>query len=294
MNLGRIVWVVMCGIIVACTEERSSVETPESLYRAGKIEQLAQTSDYTFHAGEGAYEVHFNYTGEDWWRSDVGGIHVNTAKPIAIIPMQYTNGGMMPGAFVEGRNIGQLWNSITQEELAERLVAKGFVVFTPTITQYGENLDGFQAFEHFIAGIHKGSACVQTVLLTADADVPNQENPLPGAQMLVTGTNERNSAWEAVIQKHVNPFYESTGLGNQGARVRGGHSMEEGSSAAWHPMIERAAQHQNTVTIMEASRGSDIVREAGSIEAGREWAAPLFDAIVAGMVEWTEVSEACQ
>ncbi|GAA5523698.1 hypothetical protein Maes01_00247 [Microbulbifer aestuariivivens] len=248
--------------------------------------------EWTFRKGEGDYKVKFNYTGENWTHADVAAIEVDTPKPIAVLPMQYTKPGrMMPGASVGGQSIGQQWNLITQAELAKRLCKLGFVVFTPSISDYGENLDGYQAFEHFIAGLHKGNGNIQTVLLTADAHNPNAQNPLPGAQMLVTGTNPRNQAWEAVIQRNVEPFYRQVGLGNRGARVRGGHSDVEGSSAAWHPLIERAAEYGPTVTIMEAARAIDIIEQAGSIEAGRQWAAPLFDGLAEAMWEYACQSE---
>lgn len=251
---------------------------------------VADGRDYAFERGEGQYRVRFNYTGDNWTHADVAAIQVQTQKPIAVLPQQYTSPGkMMPGAFVNGANIGRLWNEITQQEMAQRLQALGFFVLTPSIQMYSEDLDGYQGFEHFIAAIHKGNDHVQTVLLTADAHDPNAQNPLPGAQMLVTGTNPRNKAWEQLIQDYIAPFYQQVGLGNQGARVRGGLSDVEGSSAAWHPLIERAAEYGATVSIMEVSRAIDIVEQVGSIEAGRDWAAPLFDAVALAMADY-----ACQ
>ena len=242
---------------------------------------------YAFFKGSGDYQVAFNYTGENWTHADVAAIEVETSKPIAILPMQYTEpGGMQPGPAVNGKSIGKIWNTITQAEMASRLRARGFCVLTPSITQYGEDLAGFQAFEHFIAGVHKGNKDVQTVLLTADAHIANPQNPIPGAQMLVTGTNPRDPAWEALIQSHLNPFYEVEGLGNIGARVRGGISDQEGSSAAWHPLIERAAEYGPQVAIIEVARAIDIAEKAGSIEAGDAWAGPLFDALADGMLLW--------
>ena len=242
---------------------------------------------FTFEKGSGLYQVRFNYTGENWTHADVAGIHIHTEKPIAILPMQYTDpSAMQPGAMVEDRYIGKQWNSITQRALARRLEARGFFVLTPSITQYGEDLPGFQAFEHFIAGVHKGNTNVQTILLTADAHIPNAQNPMPGAQMLVTGTNDRNHKWEAHLQRYMAPFYEAVELGNRGARVRGGLSNEEGSSAAWHPLIERAAEYGPEVTIIEVARAIDIVEKAGSIEKGEAWASPLFDAIADAMQSW--------
>lgn len=244
-------------------------------------------SDYTLFEGLGNYQVAFNYTGANWTHADVAAIQVATSKPIAILPMQYTEpGGMQPGATVNGQSIGKLWNTITQSEMASRLRARGFCVLTPSITQYGEDLAGFQALEHFIAGVHKGNKNVQTVLLTADAHIANPQNPFPGAQMLVTGTNPRDLAWEALIQSHLNPFYKAEGLGNIGARVRGGLSDQEGSSAAWHPLIERAAEYGPQVAIIEVARAIDIAERAGSIGAGNAWAAPLFDALADGMLLW--------
>ena len=246
-------------------------------------------SDYTLFEGLGNYQVAFNYTGANWTHADVAAIQVATSKPIAILPMQYTEpGGMQPGATVNGQSIGKLWNTITQSEMASRLRALGFCVLTPSITQYGEDLAGFQALEHFIAGVHKGNKNVQTVLLTADAHIANPQNPFPGAQMLVTGTNPRDPAWEALIQSHLDPFYKAEGLGNIGARVRGGLSDEEGSSAAWHPLIERAAEYGPQVAIIEVARAIDIADKAGSIEAGNAWAAPLFDALAEGMLLWAK------
>ena len=242
---------------------------------------------FTFEAGSGLYRVRFNYTGENWTHADVAGIRIQTTKPIAILPMQYTEpSAMQPGAMVNGLHIGQQWNTITQRALATRLKARGFFVLTPSITEYGEDLPGFQALEHFIAGVHKGNTNVQTVLLTADAHIPNAQNPVPGAQMLVTGTNDRNREWEAHLQERIAPFYESVGLGNRGARVRGGLSNEEGSSAAWHPLIERAAEYGPEVTIIEVARAIDIVEQAGSIKQGEAWASPLFDAIADAMQSW--------
>jgi hypothetical protein len=242
---------------------------------------------FTFEKGSGLYQVRFNYTGRNWTHADVAGIRIHTEKPIAVLPMQYTDpSAMQPGAVIDGRHIGKEWNTITQRALARRLEARGFFVLTPSITQYGEDLPGFQALEHFIAGVHKGNTNVQTVLLTADAHIPNAQNPVPGAQMLVTGTNDRNREWEAHLQERIAPFYESVGLGNRGARVRGGLSNKEGSSAAWHPLIERAAEYGPEVTIIEVARAIDIVEQAGSIKQGEAWASPLFDAIADAMQSW--------
>ena len=242
---------------------------------------------YTYRKGSGTYRVAFNYTGENWTHADVAAIKIATRQPIAILPMQYTEpGGMQPGAIVYEKNIGKHWNTITQAAMAERLRDRGFFVLTPSITHYGENLPGFQALEHFIAGVHKGNNNVQTVVLTADADIANPQNPTPGAQMLVTGTNPRDREWESLIQNHILPFYEAVSLGNIGPRVRGGLSDKEGASAAWHPLIERAAEYGPHITIIEVARAIDIVEKAGSIEAGGEWAAPLFDGLADGMRIW--------
>lgn len=245
----------------------------------------ADCDGYTSDAGKGLYRVCFTYSGENWTHADVAAIAFDIDTPIAVIPVQYTAGPAQPGAKVNGENIGLEWNRITQEELAKRLEAKGFFVLTPTIQMYGENWDGFQGLEHFIAGVHKGNENVQTILLTADSHIVVEQNPFPGAQMLVTGVHDRNTAWEATIQRNIAPFYQATGLRNIGARIRGGFSDTEGSSKAWHPLIERAAEYGPTVAIMEAAQAVQIVAQAGSITGGRRWAAPLFDGIVAGMVE---------
>ena len=253
------------------------------------IQISAVDGPYVFDQGDGLYRVKFNYTGEHWTHADVAAIVINTDKPIAVLPMQYTEPtAMQPGAKVDGKHIGKDWNTITQRAMAIRLEALGFFVLTPTITDYGENLAGFQALEHFIAGVHKGNDNVQTVLLTADADTPNSQNPVPGAQMLVTGIHKRNDAWERLLQMSMSDFYTSVRLNNLGARVRGGLSDEEGSSAAWHPLIERAAEYGSEVAIIEVARAVDIVAKAGSIEHGEEWAAPLFDALAEAMFAWTE------
>ena len=242
---------------------------------------------YAYRKGSGTYRVAFNYTGENWTHADVAAIKIATRQPIAILPMQYTEpGGMQPGAIVYEKNIGKRWNTITQAAMAERLRDRGFFVLTPSITHYGENLPGFQALEHFIAGVHKGNNNVQTVVLTADADIANPQNPTPGAQMLVTGTNPRDREWESLIQNHILPFYEAVSLGNIGPRVRGGLSDKEGASAAWHPLVERAAEYGPQVTIIEVARAIDIVEKAGSVEAGGEWAGPLFDGLADGMRIW--------
>jgi hypothetical protein len=270
--------------LVALTAGAAGTTNDENVCVTRVIEA---NSDYTLFKGSGDYKVAFNYTGENWTHADVAAIQVTTHKPIAVLPMQYTEpGGMQPGAAVNGQSIGKIWNTITQSEMASRLRARGFCVLTPSITQYGEDLAGFQALEHFIAGVHKGNKNVQTVLLTADAHIANPQNPFPGAQMLVTGTNPRDPAWEALIQSHLDPFYKAEGLRNMGARVRGGLSDEEGSSAAWHPLIERAAEYGPQVAIIEVARAIDIAEKAGSMEAGNAWAAPLFDALADGMLLW--------
>lgn len=243
-------------------------------------------ANHTSDVGEGLYRTCYTYTGENWTHANVAAIAYETNKPIAVIPLQYTQNGAQPGAEVDGKNIGYEWNQITQQELARRLETAGFFVLTPTIQMYGENWDGFQGLEHFIAGVHKGNPNTQTVLLTADSHIAVDQNPVPGAQMLVTGLHKRNMEWETIIQNAIDGFYEQEGLGNIGPRVRGGLSDKEGSSKAWHPLIERAAEYGSTVSIMEAAQAIQIAEKAGSIAGGRLWAAPLFDGIVVGMATY--------
>lgn len=238
---------------------------------------------YASDVGQGLYRTCFTYTGENWPHADVAAIRFDADKPLAVIPVQYTANSAQPGAEVAGRNIGLEWNRITQEELSRRLADAGFFVLIPTVQMYGEDWNGFQGLEHFIAGVHKGNPHAQTILLTADSHIAVEQNPVPGAQMLVTGLHNRNRAWENHIQTHITPFYTATGLDNIGPRVRGGLSDKEGSSKAWHPLIERAAEYGSTVAIIEAAQALQIHTMAGSIADGRTWAAPLFDGIVAGM-----------
>lgn len=250
-----------------------------------QISILNDGRTYQFSAGQGIYRVQYNYTGKNWTHADVAPIWINTDKPIAILPMQYTSNGVQSGASVNGRSVGRLWNTITVEEMQRRLEAMGFFVLTPTIGMYGENIRGFQDLEHFIAGVHKGNSNVQTLVLTADAHIANAANPFPGAQMLVTGLHPRDAAWENRLQTYLAPFYQHYRLRNIGPRVRGGQSNKEGSSLAWHPMIERAAEYNPRVAIVEVAKAVEIIQLAGSIQAGRQWAAPLFDAVTAAMVE---------
>lgn len=256
-----------------------------NLGNTGLVSILNDGRSYRYEAGSGIYRVRYNYTGRNWTHADVAPIYIDTDKPIAILPMQYTSGGMQPGASVDGVSTGRLWNTITVEEMKRRLEALGFYVLTPTIQMYGENWDGFQGLEHFIAGVHKGNANVQTVVLTADASSPSPTNPRPGAQMLVTGLHPRDYQWESRIQSRLAPFYQQQGISNIGARVRGGKSNREGHSWAWHPMIERAAEYGANVAIIEVAQAVQIAKLAGSMTAGREWAAPVFDAVAAGMAE---------
>ena len=87
---------------------------------------------FTFEKGSGFYQVRFNYTGKNWTHADVAGVRIHTEKPIAVLPMQYTDpSAMQPGAMVDGRHVGKEWNIITQRALARRLVARGFFVLTP-------------------------------------------------------------------------------------------------------------------------------------------------------------------
>lgn len=240
---------------------------------------------YRYKAGRGIYQVHYNYTGRNWTHADVAAIRIDTDKPIAILPIQYTANNLQPGASINGVPIGRVWNTITVIEMKRRLEGLGFYVLTPTIQMYGENLNGFQALEHFIAGVHKGNSHVQTIILTADAHVPNKANPRPGAQMLVTGLHSRDLWWEYRIQSRIMPFYQQQRLYNIGPRIRGGYSNKEGHSLAWHPLIERAAEYNPNVAIIEVAQAVEIVQKAGSIQAGQRWAAPLFDAIAFAMAE---------
>lgn len=240
---------------------------------------------YRTEAGRGIYRVRYNYTGKNWTHADVAPIYINTEKPIAILPQQYTYNGLQAGASINGTPIGRLWGSITVEEMKRRLEALGFYVLTPTIQMYGESITGFQGLEHFVAGVHKGNSNVQTVILTADAHIGNAANPRPGAQMLVTGLHRRDYQWENRIQARLAPFYQREGLVNIGPRVRGGKSNREGSSLAWHPMIERAAEYNPNIAIIEVAKAVEIVQKAGSISAGRQWAAPVFNAVAMAMAE---------
>jgi hypothetical protein len=57
---------------------------------------------FTFEKGSGLYQVRFNYTGKNWTHADVAGIRIHTEKPIAALPMQYTDpSAMQPGAMSE-------------------------------------------------------------------------------------------------------------------------------------------------------------------------------------------------
>ena len=85
---------------------------------------------------------------------------------------------------------------------------------------------GFQALEHFIAGVHKRNANAQAILLTADTHIRNEQNPIPGAQMLVICTKDQNHDWEAHLQKCMVSVYQAVELANRGTRLRGGLSNE--------------------------------------------------------------------
>lgn len=269
------------GSAVATSPRRTPAASPHS----GAVTIVPDGRVYQFEAGRGIYRVRYNYTGQNWTHADVAPIRIDTDKPIAILPMQYTGNGLQSGAKVYGTSVGRLWNSITVEEMKRRLEFLGFYVLTPTIQMYGETLDGFQALEHFIAGVHRGNRNVQTVVLTADADVGNEANPRPGAQMLVTGLHPRDRVWESRLQLRMASFYQQQRLVNIGPRVRGGKSDREGHSLAWHPMIERAAEYNPHIAIIEVAQAVEIVEKAGSIQNGRGWASPLFDAIALGMAE---------
>lgn len=240
---------------------------------------------YQYEVGQGIYRVRYNYTGRNWTHADVAPIRIDTDKPIAILPVQYTTNKLQAGASVDGAHIGKQWNTITTQEMKRRLQALGFYVLTPTIQMYGENLAGFQALEHFIAGVHKGNRNVQTVVLTADAHIASAANPRPGAQMLVTGLHRRDFQWENRIQSRIAPFYRQQGLTNIGPRVRGGKSDREGSPLAWHPLIERAAEYNPQIAIIEVAKAIEIADRAGSVAAGRQWAAPVFNGVARAMTE---------
>ncbi len=267
------------------TNSNASVSQCQNSNPTETVAILEDGRSYEYEAGQGIYQVRYNYTGKNWTHADVAPIRINTDKPIAILPMQYTSNGLQSGASVNGVSVGRVWNSITVEEMKRRLEKLGFYVLTPTISMYGESIDGFQALEHFIAGVHKGNSSVQTVVLSADANIPNAANPRPGAQMLVTGLHQRDLWWEYRIQNRLAPFYQQQHLVNIGPRVRGGQNNREGHSLAWHPMIERAAEYNPKIAIIEVAQAAEIIQRAGSIQAGRQWAAPVFDAVALGMAE---------
>jgi len=50
-------------------------------------------------------------------------------------------------------------------------------------------------------------------------------------------------------------------------------------------MIERAAEYNPKIAIIEVAQAAEIIQRAGSIQAGRQWAAPVFDAVALGMAE---------
>ncbi|VXD20100.1 conserved exported hypothetical protein [Planktothrix serta PCC 8927] len=267
------------------TNSNASVAQCQNANLSETVAILEDGRSYEYETGQGIYRVRYNYTGKNWTHADVAPIRINTNKPIAILPMQYTSNGLQSGASVNGVSVGRVWNSITVEEMKRRLEKLGFYVLTPTISMYGESIDGFQALEHFIAGVHKGNSSVQTVVLSADANIPNAANPRPGAQMLVTGLHHRDLWWEYRIQNRLTPFYQQQHLVNIGPRVRGGQNNREGHSLAWHPMIERAAEYNPKIAIIEVAQAAEIIQRAGSIQAGRQWAAPVFDAVALGMAE---------
>ncbi|MGK7904746.1 MAG: hypothetical protein AB4352_25735 [Hormoscilla sp.] len=277
---------------IAClgvSTSAGALENPSPSYQTGvKLASVSIVNDgrfYQYEEGQGIYRVRYNYTGRNWTHADVAPIRIDTDKPIAILPVQYTTNKMQAGASVDGANIGKQWNTITTQEMKRRLQALGFYVLTPTIQMYGENLAGFQALEHFIAGVHKGNRNVQTVILTADAHIASAANPRPGAQMLVTGLHRRDFQWENRIQSRIAPFYRQQGLTNIGARVRGGKSDREGSPLAWHPLIERAAEYNPQIAIIEVAKAIEIADRAGSVAAGRQWAAPVFNGVARAMAE---------
>ncbi|MBO1347461.1 MAG: hypothetical protein EBE86_008695 [Hormoscilla sp. GUM202] len=277
---------------IAClgvSTSAGALENPSPSYQTGaKLASVSIVNDgrfYQYEVGQGIYRVRYNYTGRNWTHADVAPIRIDTDKPIAILPVQYTTNKLQAGATVDGAHIGKLWNTITTEEMKQRLEDLGFYVLTPTIQMYGENLAGFQALEHFIAGVHKGNRNVQTVILTADAHIASAANPRPGPQMLVTGLHPRAFEWENRIQSHIGSFYRQQGLTNIGPRVRGGKSDREGSPLAWHPLIERAAEYGPQIAIIEVAKAIDIADRAGSVAAGRQWAAPVFDGVATAMAE---------
>lgn len=168
--------------------------------QAAKTASFMDTNrTFPLEAGSRLYQVRFNHTGQKWTHADVAGIRIRPEKPIAILPMQYSDPSpMQPGAMVGSKQL----NTIIQRALARRLEARELFVLTTSITQHGEDVLGFQPLEHFIAGLHKGNANAQAIL-TADTHIRNVQNPKPGAQMLVTGTNDRNHEWEVHLQKYM-------------------------------------------------------------------------------------------
>ena len=63
-----------------------------------QVQINAADRPYAFDQGDGLYRVKFNYPGKHWTHADVAAIVINTDKPIAVLPMQYTEpSAMQPG-----------------------------------------------------------------------------------------------------------------------------------------------------------------------------------------------------
>ena len=76
------------------------------IYAAATRSFMDSDRAFTFEKGSGFYQVRFNYTGKNWTHADVAGVRIHTEKPIAVLPMQYTDpSAMQPGAMVEGLSL---------------------------------------------------------------------------------------------------------------------------------------------------------------------------------------------
>lgn len=242
-----------------------------------------QNRSFASKYGNGIYEVEYNYDSTNWTDADVKAKPIDSGgKPIVVLPIQYSEGGIQPGALGRGRE----WTLEATAAMKKKLEAKGFYVLTPDVHDYyqqtGDWNEAHQALEFYTAAVSKGNSNVQTIVMTADA-------AQGGAQLLVPATRTRDSSWESSIENNLKDLYSQNGLKmhdpNQYLQQRGQAGYGEGTAKGYHPLIERVAQYNPRVGILEVGTLEQLLDKGESISGASQYADPIFDQLANTMAQ---------
>lgn len=247
--------------------------------------RIAEDEGRTFASkyGNGIYEVEYNYDKTNWTDADVKAKPIDSGgKPIVVLPIQYSEGGIQPGALGRGRE----WTLEATAAMKRKLEAKGFYVLTPDVHDYykqtGDWNEAHQALEFYTAAVSKGNSNVQTIVMTADA-------AQGGAQLLVPATRSRDNSWEGAIESNLKDLYSQNGLKmhdpSQYLQQRGQAGYGEGTAKGYHPLIERVGQYNPRVGILEVGTLEELLQKGGSMSGAAQYADPIFNELANAMAQ---------